>query len=400
MPVGAFALLETLVPVLRRGYVLLIDYGSVEGAAGPVHGYRDHREVADVLADPGGADITAGVDVSMVAERARSVGLRAFEPVSQRAALRALGHDRWERTMRTTQSELQQAGRRARGRARLGGAQPREPARRPRGVRRVLVARPRDRGVARAAVAHAGAHPRRAAGGAIGFDDVGPAPAQRAPDRASGRRRRPRRRSMPRIAIEVGDQRARAASRGARETFENDAVRIFSRYGSFLPSPDHVVAHQAERVLGAHVDLALGDELLRQLAGAVVARRQLVHALLDDVAGLASSARPGPTGGRSSRRCGRPERRTRPRRTSRTARPCAGPSARRTPAGPAPSSRSRSPSRGEITPIALGPREDDLVAHDEGLELLELGAHLLRAPRPSASGTRAGRSSFSPPTRA
>ena len=111
VPVGAFALLEMLVPVLRRGYVLLIDYGSVEGPAGPVHGYRDHREVADVLADPGGADITAGVDVSMVAERARSVGLRAFEPVSQRAALRALGHDRWERTMRTTQSELQRAGR-------------------------------------------------------------------------------------------------------------------------------------------------------------------------------------------------------------------------------------------------------------------------------------------------
>src|SRR5918995_7334854 len=111
VPVGAFALLEMLVPVLRRGYVLLIDYGSVEGPAGPVHGYRDHREVADVLADPGSADITAGVDVSMVAERVRSIGMRAFEPVSQRAALRALGHDRWQRTMRTTQSALQQAGR-------------------------------------------------------------------------------------------------------------------------------------------------------------------------------------------------------------------------------------------------------------------------------------------------
>jgi SAM-dependent MidA family methyltransferase len=111
VPVGAFALLRMLVPVLRRGYVLLIDYGIVEGPAGPVHGYRDHREVADVLADPGGADITAGVDVSMLAERARSVGLQAFEPVSQRDALRALGHDRWQRTMRTTQSALQQAGR-------------------------------------------------------------------------------------------------------------------------------------------------------------------------------------------------------------------------------------------------------------------------------------------------
>jgi SAM-dependent MidA family methyltransferase len=111
VPVGAFALLETLVPALRRGYVLLIDYGSVEGPAGPVHGYREQREVGDVLADPGGADITAGVDVSMVAERARSVGLRAFEPVSQRSAMLALGHERWQRTMRTTQSALQQAGR-------------------------------------------------------------------------------------------------------------------------------------------------------------------------------------------------------------------------------------------------------------------------------------------------
>ena len=111
VPVGAFALLGTLAQALRRGYVLLIDYGSVEGPAGPVHGYREHREVADVLADPGGTDITAGVDVSTIADRARSGGLQAFEPVTQQAALRALGHDRWEQTMRATQSELQRAGR-------------------------------------------------------------------------------------------------------------------------------------------------------------------------------------------------------------------------------------------------------------------------------------------------
>jgi len=113
VPVGAFALLRSLARVLRRGYVLLIDYGSVVGPAGPVHGYREHREVADILADPGGTDITAGVDVSMIADRARSDGLVAFEPVTQQAALRALGHDRWEQTMRTTQSELQEAGRSA-----------------------------------------------------------------------------------------------------------------------------------------------------------------------------------------------------------------------------------------------------------------------------------------------
>jgi SAM-dependent MidA family methyltransferase len=111
VPVGAFALLRALARALGRGYVLLIDYGSVEGPAGPVHGYREHREVADVLADPGATDITAGVDVSLIADRARSVGLSAFEPVTQQTALRALGHDRWQQTMQAAQTELQRAGR-------------------------------------------------------------------------------------------------------------------------------------------------------------------------------------------------------------------------------------------------------------------------------------------------
>src|SRR4029077_9356166 len=107
VPVGAFAILETLARVLRRGYALLIDYGSVASPAGPVHGYREHREVADVLADPGDTDITAGVDVSMIADGARSIGLVAFEPVTQQSALHALGHDRWQQSMRATQTELQ-----------------------------------------------------------------------------------------------------------------------------------------------------------------------------------------------------------------------------------------------------------------------------------------------------
>jgi len=111
VPLGGFALLEELALVLRRGYVLLIDYGSVSGPAGPVHGYREHREVADVLAEPGGTDVTAGVDVSMIAERARGIGLRPFEPVTQARALGSLGYDRWERTMREQQSRLQEAGR-------------------------------------------------------------------------------------------------------------------------------------------------------------------------------------------------------------------------------------------------------------------------------------------------
>jgi len=111
VPIGAFAMLDDLVRVLRRGYVLAIDYGTPGGATGGVRGFREHRPVADVLSDPGGTDVTAGVDLSMVAAHARSLGLRAFEPVTQAAALAALGHDRWERTMREMQAMLQERGR-------------------------------------------------------------------------------------------------------------------------------------------------------------------------------------------------------------------------------------------------------------------------------------------------
>ena len=111
VPLGAFAMLDDLARVLRRGYVLAIDYGTSYGATGGVRGFREHRLVADVLSDPGGTDVTAGVDLSMVVAHARSLGLRAFEPVTQTAALAALGHERWERTMREMQSMLQRQGR-------------------------------------------------------------------------------------------------------------------------------------------------------------------------------------------------------------------------------------------------------------------------------------------------
>jgi SAM-dependent MidA family methyltransferase len=104
-------MLDALAPIVRRGYVLLVDYGVIEGSAGPVHGYREHRRIADVLSDPGATDVTAGVDIAAVGEHARSLGFRTFEPVTQSAALSALGHARWERTMREMQSTLQASGR-------------------------------------------------------------------------------------------------------------------------------------------------------------------------------------------------------------------------------------------------------------------------------------------------
>lgn len=111
VPTGVFAFVDELGGFLRRGYALLIDYGSAEGPAGEVHGYRGHRVLEDVLDDPGSADVTAGVDLSAVARRARKAGLESFEPVSQRDALVALGFEEWMRAELEHQGELLNAAR-------------------------------------------------------------------------------------------------------------------------------------------------------------------------------------------------------------------------------------------------------------------------------------------------
>jgi SAM-dependent MidA family methyltransferase len=111
VPIGSFAMLEALAARIRRGHVIVVDYDSDDRASGSVRGYRAHRDASDVLARPGDTDITAGVDFGSVAAHAERHGLRAFEPVAQAAALESLGHRRWERTMKETQSKLQDAGR-------------------------------------------------------------------------------------------------------------------------------------------------------------------------------------------------------------------------------------------------------------------------------------------------
>ena len=97
VPVGAMSFIDDLAGALTRGYALLIDYGREQGPAGQIHGYRSHRVLEDVLDDPGSADITAGVDLGGVRERARARGFQAFEPVPQRSALMALGFEEWAR---------------------------------------------------------------------------------------------------------------------------------------------------------------------------------------------------------------------------------------------------------------------------------------------------------------
>jgi NADH dehydrogenase [ubiquinone] 1 alpha subcomplex assembly factor 7 len=111
VPVAALDLIDRLAAALARGHVLLIDYGDDSGGpAGPVHGYRGHEAVADVLSEPGTADLTAGVDFRAVAGRARAAGFEVHGPMTQEAALRALGYDRWARDERTRQTRLLDAG--------------------------------------------------------------------------------------------------------------------------------------------------------------------------------------------------------------------------------------------------------------------------------------------------
>jgi SAM-dependent MidA family methyltransferase len=106
LPVGALGFVEEVAARLTHGYVLVIDYGAHGSSGGPAHGYRGHRVIEDLLAAPGTADITAGVDVELIARRAREAGLDAFEDVSQFHALRALGFEGWMREELSRQVSL------------------------------------------------------------------------------------------------------------------------------------------------------------------------------------------------------------------------------------------------------------------------------------------------------
>ena len=109
VPTGALALIDRLAAILHPGYALFVDYGG-EGDGGPVHGYRGHRLVEDVLVDPGTADITAGVDFRLLAEAASSGGLRPFPTVSQFRALSALGFANWMRDELAAQGAMLNRG--------------------------------------------------------------------------------------------------------------------------------------------------------------------------------------------------------------------------------------------------------------------------------------------------
>lgn len=108
---AALAFVDDLAAAIPRGYAFLIDYGfGPSERAGEVHAYRSHRVTGDVLAEPGDRDVTAAVDLSAIAARARAAGLQVWGPVSQRDALLALGMRLWIRGVRDRVAGAERGG--------------------------------------------------------------------------------------------------------------------------------------------------------------------------------------------------------------------------------------------------------------------------------------------------
>jgi NADH dehydrogenase [ubiquinone] 1 alpha subcomplex assembly factor 7 len=108
---AASAMVRDLASVLDRGYAFLFDYGfGGEVPPGPVHAYRDHRVLAEVLEEPGSRDVTAAVDLDSVAAEASRSRLQVWGPLPQREALLGLGYRLWASGVRTRQAEAEARG--------------------------------------------------------------------------------------------------------------------------------------------------------------------------------------------------------------------------------------------------------------------------------------------------
>jgi SAM-dependent MidA family methyltransferase len=104
-------LVREIAATIARGYSFLFDYGfGAEETPGPVHAYRAHRALSDVLQDPGSRDVTAAVDLDALTREAERAGLTAWGPLSQREALLAVGFRLWLSGVRRGQAEAEEAG--------------------------------------------------------------------------------------------------------------------------------------------------------------------------------------------------------------------------------------------------------------------------------------------------
>ncbi len=87
------------------GAALLIDYGHTKTAPGDTLQAVAHHRYADILADPGEADLTAHVDFAALAAAARPA--KSWRPITQGDFLRTLGIElRAERLMRANPDKM------------------------------------------------------------------------------------------------------------------------------------------------------------------------------------------------------------------------------------------------------------------------------------------------------
>jgi NADH dehydrogenase [ubiquinone] 1 alpha subcomplex assembly factor 7 len=103
------------------GAALLIDYGRSESACSATLQALRRHAYADVLRDPGTADLTAHVDFQQIAQAAREAGAEVHGPVGQGAFLRGLGLDQRAEILQR-QAGPAQADAIVRARARLAEA--------------------------------------------------------------------------------------------------------------------------------------------------------------------------------------------------------------------------------------------------------------------------------------
>ncbi len=83
---------------LRRGFLVLIDYGHEERelynashSAGTLTSYKQHSQLADFLQEPGETDITSHVDLSAVTRAAEQSGLDVLARLDQTYFMLGLG---------------------------------------------------------------------------------------------------------------------------------------------------------------------------------------------------------------------------------------------------------------------------------------------------------------------
>jgi SAM-dependent MidA family methyltransferase len=83
---------------LRRGFMVLIDYGrderelySASHSAGTLTSFKQHSQFADFLQEPGDTDITAHVDLSAITRTAEKSGLDVLARLDQTYFLLGLG---------------------------------------------------------------------------------------------------------------------------------------------------------------------------------------------------------------------------------------------------------------------------------------------------------------------